>query len=210
MIGCVSLSLKWQRNLIWGTGGADFAFRRTRWMWRETFRHIRVEKGFCFSSYLQGRHNKWLEMMLVIFFDPAVFLDYSTACNLFCHSFKCNSVCLGWQQFYTCLRLGELYSPSLDATKSVWIRLMDIKGLLVMAISFLGFEPALLYAFICYVLKMPENVWCIQLFCALQFLVCWRFVFKIPSFHTSFSHSVVLSCSLKQIQCGVSVNTTAL
>lgn len=124
MIGCVSLSLKWQRNQIWWTGGADFAFRRTRWMWRETFRHIRVEKGFCFSSYLQGRHNKWLEMMLVIFFDPAVFLDYSTACNLFCHSFKCNSVCLGWQRSFTRVWGWANYIPHhwtpLNVYESVW------------------------------------------------------------------------------------------
>lgn len=92
-----SLGLNWQRNLIWETGGDAFAFKRTRWMWR----HVRVEKGFCFSSYLQGRHNKWLEMMLVIFFDPAVFLVYSTTCNLFCHACKCNSVYLGWQRIVT-------------------------------------------------------------------------------------------------------------
>ncbi len=70
-----------------------------------------------------------------------------------------------------------------DTIKSVWICPMDriSKVYLLWPFKFL-FKPALLYALICYyVLKMPENVWCILLFCALQFLVCWRFVFKIPS-----------------------------
>lgn len=110
-------------------------------------------KGFCFSSYLQGRHNKWLEMMLVIFFDPAVFLVYSTTCNLSCHACKCSSVCMGWQRSVTLVWGWVNYIPchwTLETRRCMMDRISELwpsHFLLIVCV------------FICYyVLKMPERL----------------------------------------------------